>query len=325
MKTVIITGATSGLGFETAISLAKRKEWHLVLAGRDPARNESAVKRIGRGRAKSRVEAMELDLASLQSVRDFAARVKARDDLPPIHALLNNAGLQFTSGDNKTADGMEATFQINHLGHFLLTNLLIDHLARPARIVFTSSGTHIPGEAPGIPVPRYVTAEMIAFPEKDPEHVKEAKGAAGRRRYSTSKLCNVLNTYELHKRLEARGMGASAGTMGISVNAFDPGLMPGTGLARDYPGFLQFLWRTVFPVLVLLPGNQNTPKRSGRRLARLVWDPAYDGVSAKYFSQGKPKPSSDESYDEEKWADLWDTSVRLSGLNGEEASVLRAA
>jgi len=322
MKTAIITGATSGLGLEAARVLAKQKDWYLVLAGRDPVRNAAAVKKIGRGRAKSRVEAMDLDLASLQSVRDFAAAIKTRADLPPLHALLNNAGLQFTSGDNRTADGMESTFQINHLGHFLLTNLLVDHMARPGRILFTSSGTHIPGEAPGIPIPRYTTAGQIAFPDRDPEHVKEAKGAAGRRRYSTSKLLNVLNTYELDRRLQALNMGASTG--GLSVNAFDPGLMPGTGLARDYAGPLRLLWKTVLPLLTLLPGNQNSPRKSGKRLARLAYAPDYEGVTAQYFSQGKPKPSSDLSYDTEKWADLWDTSTRLSGLESEEASVLKA-
>jgi len=320
MKTVIITGATSGLGFEAARVLARQKDWHLILAGRDPQRNADAVRKIGRGRARKRVEAMDLDLGSLQSVRDFAAAFKARTDLPPLHALLNNAGLQFTSGDNRTEDGIEATFQINHLGHFLLSNLLIDHMATPGRIVFTSSGTHIPGEAPGIPVPRYLTAEQIAFPDKDPEHVQEAKGPAGRRRYSTSKLCNVLNTYELDRRLEATGRGASSG--GIAVNAIDPGLMPGTGLIRDYPGIAKLLWKTLLPVLILLPGNQNSPRTSGKRLARLAYDPAYDGVSAKYFSQGKPKRSSDISYDTEKWRDLWETSVRLTGLTPGDSSVL---
>lgn len=322
MKTAIITGASSGLGLEAARVLAKQKDWHIVIAGRDPARNAQAVRRIGRGRARTRVDAMDLDLASLQSVRDFAAAIKARTDLPPIHALLNNAGLQFTSGDHRTADGMESTFQINHLGHFLLTNLLVDHMARPGRIIFTSSGTHIPGEAPGIPIPRYITAEQIAFPDRDPKHVTEAKGAAGRRRYSTSKLLNVLNTYELNRRLEALGMGADTG--GLSVNAFDPGLMPGTGLARDYAGPVRLLWKTILPLLILLPGNQNSPRKSGKRLARLAYAPEYEGVTAQYFSQGKPKPSSDISYDTAKWADLWETSTRLSGLEETDASVLKA-
>lgn len=322
MKTAIITGATSGLGLEAARFLVRQKDWHIVVAGRDPKRNAQAVRRIGKGRARKRVEAMDVDLASLQSVRNFAKAVIARTDLPPIHALLNNAGLQFTSGDHRTADGMESTFQINHLGHFLLTNLLVNHMAKPGRIIFTSSGTHIPGEAPGIPVPRYETAELIAFPEQDPEHLKESKGSAGRRRYSTSKLLNVLNTYELNRRLEALNIGASS--QGLSVNAFDPGLMPGTGLARDYTGFQRFVWKTVLPLLTLLPGNQNSPSKSGKRLARLAYAREYDGVTAQYFSQGKPKPSSDISYDTEKWADLWDTSTRLSGLKDAESPVLGA-
>lgn len=321
MKTAIITGGTSGLGFEAARHLAKQKDWHIVIAGRNPARNAAAVRKLARGGARKCVEAMDLDLASFASVRTFAAAVKARTDLPPIHALLNNAGLQFTNGSIHTDDGPEITFQINHLGHFLLTNLLIDHLAKPARIIFTSSGTHIPGEAPGIPIPRFPSADQVAFPEKDPEHVKEPKGAAGRRRYSTSKLCNVYNTYELNRRLEALGNGASSG--GITVNAFDPGLMPGTGLARDYGGVARLLWKTILPALVLLPGNTNTPRRSGKRLARLAYDPAYDGVSARYFSQGEPKPSSDLSYDEANWLDLWDTSARLTSLSEGDASVMK--
>ena len=297
MRTVLITGGTSGLGLRTARQLARDPEWRVVVTGRDAARANAAAAQVG-------AEGMTLDLGSLDAVRDFAARFAARDELPPLGAIVANAGLQHLEPTVTSADGFEETFAVNHLGHFLLIQLLLDRLEPPARVVIVASDTHDPSQSSGMPAPRYTTARELAYP--DPAWSQgDSPALGGRRRYTTSKLCNVLFTFELQRRLAGRG---------ITFNAFNPGLMPGTGLARDYPGYQRLAWRYVMPALTLVSRNVNTPRRSAAALARLVTDPALAEVSGRYFSGREAIPSSAESEDPEKAADLWDTSLQLAGL-----------
>lgn len=292
-QTAIITGANAGLGLECARALlAVDPSWHLVLAVRDVARGADAVAQLGR---PDRCTVLELDLALLQSVRAFAETFRAAA-LPPLHAIVCNAGVQVVSGTEYTADGVEMTFGVNHLGHFALVQTMLDDLARPARIVVVSSGTHDPAKFTGMPSPNYTTAERLAHPA-------ESEPTDGRRRYTTSKLCNVLFTYELDRRL-------GGGADGITVNAFDPGLMPGSGLARDYSPAGRWVWRYVFPVMRVLP-NVNSTRTSGARLARLVSDPELDAVTGGYFEGKRQIRSSADSYDSQKALDLWDTSEQL--------------
>ena len=292
-RTVIVTGANSGLGLECARNLlAHDDSWHVVLAVRNPALGAAAVTELS---APQRCSVVPCDLASLGSVRDFVSSFAAAD-LPPLHAIACNAGLQ-TVDTKFTADGVEMTFGVNHLGHFALVTGLLDRLVVPARIVIVASGTHDPAKLTGMPNPDYTSAEQLAHPAADAP-------ADGRRRYTTSKLCNVLFAYELNRRL-------GEGAQGITVTAFDPGLMPASGLARDYPPVQKVVWRIVGPVLRLLP-NVNSTRASGRRLAALATDPAFDGVTGRYYEGTKEIRSSDESYDPVKAADLWQTSERLA-------------
>lgn len=299
-RTAIITGANAGLGLECARALlAEDPSWHVVFAVRDIRRGADAVARIGQ---PQRCTVLELDLASLKSVRAFAGKLRAAS-LPPVHAVVCNAGLQVVSGTELTADGVEMTFGVNHLGHFALVRELLDVLAHPARIVVVASGTHDPAKFTGMPSPKYTTAEQLAHPD-------QSESPDGRRRYTTSKLCNVLYAYELDRRLDG-------GAEGVTVNAFDPGLMPGSGLARDYSRMGQLAWRYVFPLLRVLP-NVNSTRTSGARLAALVWDPRFDGVTGTYFEGKRPIKSSTDSYDREIALDLWDTSERLLTLQKAE-------
>lgn len=299
-RTAIITGANTGLGLECARALlAEDPSWHLVLAVRDVRRGADAVAQIGQ---PQRCTVLELDLASLHSVRAFAGRLRAAS-LPPVHAIVCNAGLQVVSGTELTADGVEMTFGVNHLGHFALVRELLDIVARPVRIVVVASGTHDPAKFTGMPSPNYTTAEQLAHPDA-------SESPDGRRRYTTSKLCNVLYAYELDRRL-------GGGAEGVTVNAFDPGLMPGSGLARDYSRLGQLVWRYVFPLMRILP-NVNSTRTSGKRLAALVWDPRFDGVTGTYFEGKRPIKSSVDSYDREKALDLWETSERLLALEKAE-------
>ena len=249
-EAAVITGASAGLGRECARAvLSNDAAWHVVLAVRDGARGADAVAELG---APDRCTVLEMDLASLRSVRDFVQRLRDTD-VPPVHALVCNAGVQVVSGTEETEDGVEMTFGVNHLGHFALVQGMLDQLARPARVVVVSSGTHDPDKFTGMPSPNYTRAAELADPAAltDPSE--------GRRRYTTSKLCNVLFTYELDRRL-------GHGEKGVTVTAFDPGLMPGSGLARDYSPAGRLAWRYLLPALRVLPGVNST-RTSGRYLA----------------------------------------------------------
>jgi light-dependent protochlorophyllide reductase len=293
-RTALITGANSGLGLQCARSLlANDPSWHLVLAVRDLERGADAVQRLGAGQ---RCTVMQLDLASLRSVRGFIDDVRA-GGLPPIQAVVCNAGVQVVSGAHTTADGYEITFGVNHLGHFALVRGLLDTLTAPARIVVVSSGTHDPARFTGMPHPHYTSAADLAHP------AGELTADEGRRRYTTSKLCNLLFTYELDRRLEH-------GAQGVTVNAFDPGMMPGSGLGRDYPPLQRFAWRYVLPTLRFLPGVSSAGT-SGRHLAALAADARFDGVTGMYFEANTPALSSGDSYDIGTARELWEASEVL--------------
>lgn len=293
-RTVIITGANAGLGLECARRvLARNDSWHVVLAVRDMERGAAAVADLA---APGRCTVMRCDLGSLASVADFVESFRGAE-LPPLHAVVCNAGLQVVDGTQRTADGIEMTFGVNHLGHFALVNGLLTQLVAPARVVVVGSGTHDPAKFTGMPHPVYASADELAHPSAPVE---------GRRSYTTSKLCNLLFAYELDRRL---GHGAD----GITVTAFDPGLMPGSGLAREYPPVQKFLWRFAFPLLRVLP-NVNSARTSGIRLAALAVDPAFEGVTGTYFEGAKAIDSSRDSHDRVKATDLWDSSERLVQL-----------
>ena len=248
---------------------------------------------------------MKVDLASLDSVRGFVAGYRDAD-LPPTRALVCNAGIQVVSGTRTTAEGFELTFGVNHLGHFCLVQGLLDRLASPARIIVVSSDTHDPAKRTGMPAPRYESAAALADPESESG---ESLLELGRRRYTTSKLCNVMFAYELDRRL-------GQGQDGVSVNAFNPGLMPGSGLARDYSGIRLFAWRFVLPLMRVLP-QVRSARVSGKHFAALAADPSYDGVSGRYFDGLEAVESSADSYDRGMALNLWQTSERLVRFGGE--------
>ncbi len=320
-KTAIITGGNAGLGYACAQTLVSaRQGWCVIMASRNPAKASAAAAKLIAETPGAWVEVLPLDLASLDSVRACAAAYASRD-WPPLRALVCNAGVQVVSGTTFTREGFEMTFGVNHLGHFLMTHLLLRRLAVPARIVVVTSDTHDPARHTGLPVPRYTRATALAWPEKDRPSASTAGNlrAIGQRRYTTSKLCNIYFTYELARRLQKEGLS----TMGkpITVNAFNPGLTTGTNLIRDYPLLVRLGWDFVLPLvrpLARLFIPMNSVGASGRALARLVTDPALESVTGRYFSGMDEVRSSKASYEAQPALDLWEISVRLVNLTQAE-------
>ena len=243
-----------------------------------------------------------------------------------LRALVCNAGVQFTHGPQRTPEGYETTFAVNHLGHFLLTNLLLPALLAhaPARIVVVASGVHDPKLRTGMPKANVADLDTLAAtggPRRD--------AFDGRLAYVNSKLCNLWFTYELVRRLETAGL--SNGDRRVTVNGFDPGLVPGSGLARDYPPALRFIWNQVLPGLARLVSpvvpTINPAPKAGAALARLVTDPALARVTGKYFpshSRWREAVSSDASYDVARARALWEASVRMTKLRPDESALARA-
>jgi light-dependent protochlorophyllide reductase len=302
-KSVIITGGGQGLGFQCTRAIARANAgWHIVVAARDINKVETEIQKIRQEFPRVSLEVLALDLAALASVRAFAERWQSMTR-PSLQAIVCNAGIQPVNGLTYTQDGFETMFGVNHLGHFLLVNLLLNSLTTPARIVFVSSGTHDPDTVEGrFNPPHYENAQALAFPEKAKVQMPFV------RRYSTSKLCNVLCAYELDRRLKA------AGRTDITVNAFDPGAVPGTGLTRDYPAFLRSIASASW-LMRLLGVRVETVIDSGAHMAQLILDPQLEAVSGQYFQGLQLARSSKESYSQDKALELWQASSEMTGLS----------
>ncbi len=307
MDTIIITGATQGIGFECALLLAvMAKNEEIIITARNLDSGKKAVKKIKQKTGHNHVSAMLMDLGSLTSIHQFTEDLISRK-LGKISTLVNNAGLQNAGKTKYTIDGFEETFGVNHLGPFYLTLLLLPHMKSDARISFTASGTHDPKQFTGVPPAVYINAELLAHPKESTEKISTVL----QRRYSTSKLCNIMTVYALQKHLELTD---------IHVNAFDPGLVPGTGLVREYPSFMKFFVGNALKLLILFHHNIHTAKTSGRNLANLVYAPEYKDFNGKYFEGKKVILSSVDSYKKEFQDNLWDTSIMLSGIKKGETS-----
>ena len=320
---VLVTGGNSGIGFECARELARRGA-RVLIASRNQEASEQAVRRIARESGDGMASALALDLGSLSSVRGFAKEIETRE--LSLRALVCNAGLQMNSGPRLTPDGFESTFAVNHLGHFLLVNLLLSRLLAnaPARIVVVSSGVHDPAMKTMMPHPAITDFETLAATGGPSQEKFD-----GRVAYVNSKLCNLWFTYELVRRLEDAKLSSDARP--LSVNAWEPGLVPGSGLARDYPPVLRFVWDWILPGVARVLSRRyptiNPAAKSGAALARLVLDPALERRSGGYFpshSRWQEAPSSQASYHEGRAGALWQESLRMTRLAPGESPLLSA-
>ena len=282
MKTYIITGANSGLGFETAKRIAE--EGHqVILACRNMEKGSIAAATIKSATGNGNIEARQLDLASLSSVREFAEEMK--DTV--IYALDNNAGI---AGMKKgiTDDGYDIVFQSNHLGHFLLTNLLLPQIEDNGRILNISSDMHNPpfGEL------EWKGAEILAHPTE--EIMKQ--------RYYYSKLCNLYFTYELCRRLREKGSH-------ITVSALNPGFMGETNLAGG-----NMTKERIEQVKQTMPDRFGDLSVSAQAAADILTDYRYLSPEAVYYDRStNAAKSSPLSYLEENAKELWEISEKFVG------------
>jgi len=296
----IVTGGNTGLGYQCARFLASNPNNLVVIACRDAAKASQAADKLRQSGCVAK--ALSIDLADLSSVRKFVDEYR-QAGLPPLAGIVCNAGVQNIATPTKTIDGYETTFGVNHLAHYLLVRLLLPDMQANGHIVFVSSGTHDPKEKTGLPEPRYTTAKEIAGDF-------EPGADAGKRRYTTAKLCNIYCVYELAQRLASS---SDARLHSIRVSAFDPGMMPGTKLARSYPAAIQFVWNYILPIATLFKRNVHRPAKSGERLAALTADNSVT-TNGKYYSDGREVQSSTLSYNKENAAELWNASADMVGL-----------
>ena len=275
MRTIVVTGASAGIGLEAALQLGAAGH-HLVLVGRDEVRLADAAVAV-RSAGARHVETFAADFASLASVRSLARDLLER--LERLDVLLDNAGTVFNRR-TLTEDGLEATFQVNHLSGFLLTELLKQRLrcSAPSRVVITSSVAHFDGS---------VDFDDLAF----------MHGYSTMRAYSRSKLANALY---------ARSLAAELAGSGVTVNAVHPGTIA-TGIWSKAPWWAQ-------PVLSLAKLRMLPPAEGGRALTHLALSPDVEGVTGEYFDRFTPRSGSVPSRDEALGRRLRDESARLVGL-----------
>jgi retinol dehydrogenase 12 len=285
-KVCVITGANTGLGKEAALVLSQ-KGFTVVGACRNAERGLQAARDLAT--AGGAMEIMELDLASLASVRSFAEAFLQRYSRCDV--LLNNAGVMAPPERETTADGFELQLGVNHLGHFLLTDLLLPAvLAAPrGRIINVASSAHLFGKL------NFSNLQSEGF---------FGYGARGWQAYGQSKLANIVFTYELHRRLRRAGISR------VDTNAVHPGVVD-TDLPRNL-GMVNF-----WPILRQI-GGVLTPQQGAKGHIMLASDPALEGVSGQYFaatSDGRHEMtrSNAASYDADAAERLWRVSQQLTG------------
>lgn len=280
-KVCLITGASAGIGKATASALAGQG-FEIVLVSRDKGRGEAAADEIRRTNKGATIDVLVADLGSRSDVRRLAANFSgARDRLD---VLINNAGIFHRGRDRSvTIDGYEVHFAINHLGHFLLTNLLLDQLraAPQGRVVTVSSGRHSEG--------------VIDFDDLQGERKYDGSEA-----YANSKLANLLFSYELARRLTGSR---------ITANCVYPGVVATDLIINNLPGSMRWL-----PKMILA-----NPRQGSAASVYAATLPELDAVSGmyygKYFGKVRRSKSSKDSHDAEVAARLWQVSGELTGIN----------
>jgi NAD(P)-dependent dehydrogenase (short-subunit alcohol dehydrogenase family) len=281
-RTCLVTGATSGIGQETALGLA-REGARVLIVGRDPARGQAARDDIAKRSGNDKVELLRADLASLREVSRLADDVRAR--CPALHVLVNNAGVVLLRRE-QSADGFEATFAVNHLAYFALTLQLLDLLraSAPARIVNVSSDAHRFGR--------------IDWDDLQSERrYRGVPVVAAMRVYGTSKLQNILFTRELARRLEGSG---------VTANCLHPGAVS-TRLGTNNGGGSRVITSMLRPFML-------SPADGARTSIHLAASPDVSELSGRYFTKMREVRCSRAARDADAARRLWQISAELTGL-----------
>ena len=275
MKTILITGATNGIGLEASVTLA-REGHRVVMVGRDPAKTAKSVEEVKQRSGSTKVESLPCDFSVQASVRSMAEAFRAKYDR--LDVLINNAGT-VNKERTVTVDGIESTFAVNHLGYFLLTNLLLDLLVKsaPSRIVVVASTGHYRGT---------MNLDDLGF---------EKSGYSMIAAYSRSKLANVMMTRSLAKKLEGKG---------VTVNALHPGGVA-TGIWDRGPAWTKPLAAVLKAVLLI------TPEQGGKTLSYLATSPGVEGKTGLYFEKNKARECAPLAKNEALVEALW---VKSAGL-----------
>lgn len=276
-KTVLITGASGGIGKAAAIGLASMGA-RVGITGRDRVRAERAATDIREESGNPAVDVFVADLSSQAEVRRMSGEVLAA--YPRLDVLVNNVG-GFWAHRHVTPDGLEHTFALNHLAPFLLTSLLLERLvaSAPARVVTVSSGAQSMGRI-------------------DFDDLMGEQDYSGQRAYNQSKLANVMFTYELSRRLEATG---------VTATALHPG-MTNTSFSAEDPA------RAMAPVVFVVRPFMRSAKKGAETVVYLASSSAVEGVTGSYYANRKAKKSNESSYDREVTGRLWRVSADLVGV-----------
>lgn len=277
-KTVVISGGNAGIGKATAIALAE-KGASIVITSRSEDKAKEAVAEVKKSSGNEKIDFVTIDLSSQQSVREAAEKLKTK--CPKIDVLINNAGCYFSELKLNDA-GLEMQFATNHLGHFLLTNLLMDNLkaAGNASIINLSSIAH--------KSTRELDLNDINF---------EKSGYGGWKSYSRSKFCNILFTRELAKRLEGTG---------ITANAVHPGGVRTEIAEKNANWFTKLGWILTKPLMVSVEDGAKTS-------VYLASSDEVEGTTGGYWVKCKQYYSNRPSQDPETAAALWKKSEELVG------------
>lgn len=313
-STVVITGASSGVGLYAAKAFAKRG-WHVVMACRDLEKASRAAQSLEI--PQDSYTLIHIDLGSLQSVRRFVENFRARG--LSLDALVCNAAIYMPllKEPLRSPEGYELTMTTNHLGHFLLCNLMLDDLKRsPAedkRVVILGTVTHNPDELGGKIPPQPDLGELQGFAEgfKEPVTMVDGKTFEPVKAYKDSKVCNILTMRELHRRYHE--------STGITFTSLYPGCVAETPLFRNhYP-----LFQKLFPIFQkYITGGYVSQDLAGERVAAVVIDPEYRQSGA-YWSWGNRQKKNGKSFvqqvspqarDDERSDRMWDLSAKLVGL-----------
>ena len=313
-STVIITGASSGVGLYSAKSLAARG-WHVVMACRDLEKTKKVAQAVGI--APDSYTIINLDLASLDSVRRFVQEFRSTGKT--LDALVCNAAIYMPLLKEPlySPDGYELSVATNHLGHFLLCNLMLEDLKKSSapepRLVILGTVTHNPNELGGKIPPRPDLGDLQGFAAgfKAPYSMIDGKKFEPVKAYKDSKVCNVLTMRELHRRYHD--------STGITFSSLYPGCVATTALFRNhYP-----LFQKLFPIFQkYITGGFVTEEQAGERVAQVVADPTYNqsgiywrwGNRQKKNRQSFAQKVSNEASDDAKAEKMWNLSAKLVGI-----------